>query len=550
VLGALTRDPERGLTTADTGVHGGLRVPVGVIDKPFEQRRDPYWLTLDGAAGHVAIVGAPQSGKSTLLRTLICALAVTHTAYEVTFYCLDFGGGSLASLRDLPHVGAVVGRLAPEAVRRAVGEIATLLAAREHQFAADRIESIVQARKELALGLYGDVFLVIDGWASARSDFEDIEPVIIDIATRGLSYGVHVIVTAGRWADLRPALKDVLGSRLELRLGDPSESQINRKAAMTVPATAPGRGLTPDERHFLALAPQFTTGVTLDLVKAVESSWTGSKAPVVRQLPALVHHDQLWPFTGTGDEPAIKLPLGIAENDLSVVFLDFETDPHLLIFGESGSGKSAALRSIAASIIAMNPPEHARIVVIDYRRAMLGEVEGEHLIGYATTAAQASTLLSSVADYMHARLPGPDVTPKQLRDRSWFTGPECFILIDDYDLVSAGPNPLTPLLDFLAQARDVGLHVIIARRSGGAGRALFEPIMARLRELATPGLILSGDGDEGSLIGVRPQQLPPGRATYVTRRDGARMVQLAYLPPTETAVETPAEQAELPDAED
>jgi S-DNA-T family DNA segregation ATPase FtsK/SpoIIIE len=184
--------------------------------------------------------------------------------------------------------------------------------------------------------------------------------------------------------------------------------------------------------------------------------------------------------------------------------------------------------------------------VIDYRRAMLGEVEGEHLIGYATTAAQAQTLLSSVAEYMHARLPGPDVTPKELRERSWYSGPECFVLIDDYDLVAAGSNPVSPLLEFLAQARDVGLHVIIARRSGGAGRALYEPIMARLRELATPGLILSGDGDEGSLIGVRPQNLPPGRATYVTRRDGARMVQLAYLPPTETAVETPSDPADLP----
>jgi S-DNA-T family DNA segregation ATPase FtsK/SpoIIIE len=550
VLGTLVRTPERGLTTADSGVHGRLQVPVGIVDKPFEQRREPLWLALDGAAGHVVIVGAPQSGKSTVLRTLICALALTHTAGEISFYCLDFGGGSLGQLRDLPHVGAVAGRLAADEVRRTVGEIGALLAARERDFATERVDSIAHARASGLLGAYGDVFLVVDGWASGHTDYDDLEPVIIDIATRGLSYGVHVIVTTGRWADLRPAFKDVLGSRVELRLGDPGDSQISRKAAMTVPLGTPGRGLTPDERHFMALAPQLNTGTTEDLVKAIASAWQGVSAPAVRRLPSLVSHgslhEQVWPFTGNGDEPAIKLPLGIAENDLSVVFLDFEADPHLLILGESGSGKSAALRSIAASIIAMNPPEQARLVVIDYRRAMLGEVEGEHLIGYATSAAQAATLLSSVAEYMHARLPGPDVTPKQLRDRSWFSGPECFILIDDYDLVAGATNPLSPLLEFLAQARDVGLHVIIARRSGGAGRAQFEPIMARLREIATPGLILSADGEEGPLIGVRPQQLPPGRATYITRRDGARMVQLAYLPPTDTAVETPTEPAELP----
>ncbi len=37
-----------------------------------------------------------QSGKSTAIRTLVAALAVTHTPAEVQVYCLDFGGGSLA----------------------------------------------------------------------------------------------------------------------------------------------------------------------------------------------------------------------------------------------------------------------------------------------------------------------------------------------------------------------------------------------------------------------------------------------------------------------
>ncbi len=39
---------------------------------------------------------------------------------------------------------------------------------------------------------------------------------------------------------------------------------------------------------------------------------------------------------------------------------------------------------------------------------------------------------------MQHRLPGPDVTPQQLRDRSWWTGPELYVLVDDYDLVATG----------------------------------------------------------------------------------------------------------------
>jgi S-DNA-T family DNA segregation ATPase FtsK/SpoIIIE len=35
--------------------------------------------------------------------------------------------------------------------------------------------------------------------------------------------------------DFRPAIRDLFGSRLELRLGDPADSLISRKAAGNVP---------------------------------------------------------------------------------------------------------------------------------------------------------------------------------------------------------------------------------------------------------------------------------------------------------------------------
>ena len=106
-----------------------------------------------------------------------------------------------------------------------------------------------------------------------------------------------------------------------------------------------------------------------------------------------------------------------------------------------------------------------------------------------------------------------------------------FVVIDDYDMVAtSGQNPLLPLLDYLPQGRDIGLHLVVARRSGGAGRAMYEPILGRLRELSTPGLIMSGSRDEGALVGaVRPSPMPPGRGTLV-RRDGTALVQTAWAP--------------------
>ncbi|MFF0722236.1 type VII secretion protein EccCa [Micromonospora sp. NPDC003816] len=538
VVGPLTVHPSRGLTSGNPELHGALQVPVALVDKPYEQRRDLLWLALDGAAGHVAVVGGTQSGKSTALRTLICALALTHTPAEVQVYGLDFGGGGLAALRDLPHVGGITGRADPTGVRRTVGEMATLLADRERAFAELGVESMAVWRRrrveQAAAGTpdtdrFGDVFLVVDGWTTLRGEYDDLEPLITDLATRGLSYGVHVVATAVRWLDFRPAIRDLFGSRLELRLGDPSDSVIARRAAADVPERTPGRGITAGSLHFLTALPQVADADTAALVRRAAESWSGPPAPRVRLLPAVLPYPEI-DLTGTA---GLRIPVGIAEADLRPVVLDFATEPHFVVYGDAECGKSSFLRALAQSIVTRFTPEQARVILVDYRRSLLGAIETEHLIGYGTAAAHTADLVESAAGYLQGRTPGPEVGPAQLRDRSWWTGPDLFVLVDDYDLVASGPaNPLRALEEHLPHARDVGLHLVLVRRCGGAGRAQYEPVVQRLRELSTSGLVMSGSPEEGALVGaVRPGPLPPGRGRLSTRREGVRLVQLAYLPP-------------------
>jgi S-DNA-T family DNA segregation ATPase FtsK/SpoIIIE len=50
-------------------------------------------------------------------------------------------------------------------------------------------------------------------------------------------------------------------------------------------------------------------------------------------------------------------------------------------------------------------------------------------------------------------------------------------VVDDYDLVATAANPLSRVLEFVAQGRDLGFHLILARRVAGAQRALFEPVL-------------------------------------------------------------------------
>jgi S-DNA-T family DNA segregation ATPase FtsK/SpoIIIE len=137
----------------------------------------------------------------------------------------------------------------------------------------------------------------------------------------------------------------------------------------------------------------------------------------------------------------------------------------------------------------------------------------------------------ALVERLAERMPGAGVTQQQLRTRSWWSGPELYVVIDDYDLVAGGAE-LTPLLGYLPHARDVGLHVIVARRSGGAGRAMFDPLLARLRDLGAMGLMMSAGPEEGVLLGsVRPGPLAPGRATLITRGVPDRPIQVAWTDP-------------------
>ena len=554
LLPPLGSDPQRGLCPFGWDGNGKLVVPVATVDKPFEQRRDLLWADLSGAAGHAIVVGGPQSGKSTLVRTLISALALTHTPEEVQFMVLDMAGGALSPTAALPHVSGYATRRDSERVRRVVAELTTLLAEREQSFAQAGVDSVAAfraRRAELAAQagdgrIFGDVFLVIDGWETLRQEYEHLEEPITALAGSGLGFGIHVVVTTNRIVGVRPVLRDAIGTRFELRIGDPGDSIIDRRLAASVPQDAPGRGVTPDKLHFLSALPRAdgdTNPATMgdgsaDLARRITEAWPGAPAPRVRLLPreiSLAALRELDSERSQAPGAASLVPLGLSEADLRPVHVDFASDPHFVAFGDVESGKSGLLRTIAAGVMAAYPPERAAMLVVDYRRALLDTVPPEYLLGYAASETALDALVADCAEAMRARMPGPEVTAEQLRTRSWWKGPDLFVLVDDYEMVAVpGRNPLAPLLDFLPQARDIGLHLVVARASGGAARGLFEAVLQRLRELGSPGIVMSGSKDEGALLGpVKPEAQPPGRGTLVRRRSAPLLVQVAWSPPTQ-----------------
>ena len=537
-----TDEGDRGLSAGWWPFLGRLQFPVGVLDIPLRQLQQPLVQDFGSEHGNLALVGAPQSGKSTFLRTLMLSAMLTHTPDEIQFLCLDFGGGSLAPFERAPHVSGVAGRHDLNRVRRTLAEARQLIAEREALFRAHGIDSAAAFRRmreqrRLPAGVRAaDVFLLIDNWGAARGELDGIDAVVLDIANRGLGVAVHVILTANRWADVRMNLRDSFSARLELRLNDPSESEINRRAARGFRTVSPGRGMAPPGIQYHVALPRIDGADTAEglaeaqqeALERLSENWAGrAVAPPIRMLPERVAVGELdLPAQGGPD----GVPIGIGESDLAPVYLDLGAqDPHLLVLGDSGSGKSAFLRTWINGLVRSRSAWEARIILVDYRRSLLGVVPKEHLGAYAGDAVMAAEMTKLFAEKLAERLPPPDVTAEQLRDRSWWTGPEFYVVADDYDMVAGRSSPLSPLLQFVPQARELGLHLVLARRVAGISRWMVsEPLFAQVRDLGAAGLILSGDPREGALVGdQRAAQRPPGRGMLVRRRQPPTMIQVA-----------------------
>jgi S-DNA-T family DNA segregation ATPase FtsK/SpoIIIE len=534
-----------------------LRSVVGLLDEPDRQRQVPLALELDGAGGHVALVGAPRTGKSTFLRTLVHALTSNRSPDELQIYAIDLGGGSLFDLDGLPHVGAVCGRQEPDAIARLLREVRAVVDERAVAFRAANVASLAdlrasQRRAELLPDpLAAETFLLIDNVGLLRTEFTELELGLAELAATSLQFGVHLVVSAGRWLDIRPALLDAIGTRLELRLNDPVDSQFGRAAASTLPSDRPGRGLIRDRRQFqLAVAwrpgdatiPDGQAAVKQAAVAAL-ARWPARQAPQVRPLPLQVTEADVPNLAAAARRPVAAgsgFLLGVEEFRLAPVHLDLlAPGAHLLIYGDDGSGRSTILGR-AIDHLAGRDPEQVRLHIVDLRRALLAYADAPHVDHYAFAGSLIQETAEDLLKLLLDRLPEPDLPRTVLLEGSWWTGPEHVLVVDDYDLTLTGVDgPLGPLANALGYARDIGFHVLLARKVAGAQRTGFEPFGQRLRELGPPTLLLNGDKGQGPLAGDRtasPQ--PPGRGLLVRRGRRDALVQCcvpAWWPPQEAA---------------
>ena len=398
----------------------------------------------------------------------------------------------------LPHVAGVAGRHQPERLRRIVDEVSGLL--------SDNTQAHSMAKTQQ------QTFLVVDGWhniGTSTAEFDDLAEPITQIAADGPSAGIHLLVATPRWNTLRPAIRDLIGTRLELKLAESMDSLCDRKMQDKLPAL-PGRGLSVDKKYLLIAQ---SSNQDLAHIAAVSAERGDEPVAALRVLPEKLERTELTAAGSLADaEPSgtaavSGLPVAVGGPRLSTLAWDPSTSDHFLCVAARGMGKTTTLRTVMAGISDLGR-EQARIVMIDHRRAHLGTVPQDMLAAYSHSAPQTEKVLADAVTTLRQRLPSAEISPEQLARRDWWDGPEIYLVIDDYDLVA--DNVLHPLIELIPHARDIGMHLVIARKAGGFNRAAFGPVLCAIRDSQPCVVVLGADKDDGPFFGIKPAPHPSG----------------------------------------
>lgn len=543
-----------------------LVFPIGIIDRPYKHDQPPWTVDTSGPGANVLILGAGGSGKTTALQTLICSAALTHTPQQVQFYCLAYSSTALTTVSRIPHVGEVAGPTDPYGVRRTVAELLALVRERKRSFLECGIASMEMFRRRKFGGEagpvpddgFGDVYLVIDNYRALAEENEVLIEQVNVIINQGPSFGVHVVVTADRESELRPPVRSGFGSRIELRLAAVEDAKLVRsRFAKDVPVK-PGRGMVAVNYVRLDSDPQAglhtlvarpALGSTpdnvfeCDSVVAAVSRLTSAQAPPVRRLPARFGVEQVRELASRDTRQGVGaggIAWAISELDLAPVYLNFAENSHLMVTGRRECGRTTTLATIMSEIGRLYAPgassapppapgrPSAQVWLVDPRRQLLTALGSDYVERFAYNLDGVVAMMGELAAALAGREPPPGLSAEELLSRSWWSGPEIFLIVDDIQQLPPGfDSPLHKAVPFVNSAADVGLHVIVTRTFGGWSSAGSDPMLRALHQANAPLLVMDADPDEGFIRGkMKGGPLPRGRGLLMAEDTGV-FVQVA-----------------------
>lgn len=576
ILGQASESPARS---------GGPWWPLGEIDQPRRLSHGLLGYSVDD--GNMSILGMRNAEVSMVVQTFILSAASRYSPREVGFYLLSYGGPALASVRDLPHVGAIGGRDRNELNLRIFGDLDAILMQRRRMFEHNNVGSLADFRDRRAAGdpalddgYPTDIFVVVDGWENFLDDntslmhaknpqHKNVERLV------GAGHGIHVLVTAADWIKLGQGVSNQLNVRYELKLANSTTSQVRARMEDKmirpqdrIPADDPGRGITAGG-DVIRFAVGRTDGKpTMDDLDAqvrqtvttlVDRSRGTPAAPQPRLLPTSVPLSEL-----PGDLDGERHAIGVRGRDLGPLVVDFAADPLLALYGDDHHGKSTFLANMVRAVAARRRgASGALIMVFDKSRGLSGLTR--HLVApdpanpdvpcdyYETNFSAMAERISAVAHLLDQRTPPADLSWEQ--SQAWsFDGPQIYLFIDDLDAiptqltvhapVAAGGPPVSdvgrlisvwqPLMRHLSNARDVGLRIVYTHRASGVGAVEVNPgtVPGQFATQSAQRILLSARTTTDKVGGVKFEDgLAPGRGfALASNDDNEGYVQLAAPP--------------------
>lgn len=206
----------------------------------------PAVIDIRAHGPHALVGGTTGAGKSEFLQTWIMSLASQVSPDRLTFLLVDYkGGAAFAECVDLPHTVGLVTDLSPHLVRRALTSLRAELHYREELLAKHGAKDLITMERRSDAAAPPVLLIVIDEFAALASEVPEFVDGVIDVAQRGRSLGLHLIMATQRPAGvIKDNLRANTNLRVALRMADESDSAdvIGAKDAAFFDAETPGRG--------------------------------------------------------------------------------------------------------------------------------------------------------------------------------------------------------------------------------------------------------------------------------------------------------------------